>query len=76
MTGRRVLVMPKWYPWPDRPVFGLFCREQARAVAGRNDVRVMAFRPERMSGFALFHYWNDPAEPVPTRGRWRPNSSG
>ena len=31
----RVLVVPKWYPWPDRPVFGIFCREQARALAPR-----------------------------------------
>jgi glycosyltransferase involved in cell wall biosynthesis len=47
-------------------VFGLFCREQARAAALRNDVRVLAFMPERMSGRALFRYWDDPAEPVPT----------
>lgn len=66
MTARRVLILPKWYPWPDRPVFGLFCREQARAVAARNDVRVMAFTPERMSGTALFRYWEDGAEPVRT----------
>ena len=26
----------------------------------------MAFTPERMSGLALYRYWNDPAEPVPT----------
>ena len=31
----RVLVLPKWYPWPDRPVFGLFCREHARAEPPR-----------------------------------------
>ena len=46
----RVLVLPKWYPWPDRPVFGLFCREQARAAALHNDVRVLAFTPEPMRG--------------------------
>jgi glycosyltransferase involved in cell wall biosynthesis len=63
-TARRVLIMPKWYPWPDRPVFGLFCREQARAVAASNDVRVMAFSPERMSGPILFRSWLDGAEPV------------
>src|SRR4051812_46223276 len=66
MTARRILIMPKWYPWPDRPVFGLFCREQARAVAARNDVRVMAFTPQQMCGLALFRYWDDPAEPVRT----------
>src|SRR5436305_2051568 len=29
----RVLVVPKWYPWSDRPVLGIFCREQARPLA-------------------------------------------
>ena len=62
----RVLVLPKWYPWPDRPVFGLFCREQARAAARDNDVRVLAFTPERMSGRRLFRLWDDTAEPLPT----------
>lgn len=38
----RVLVVPKWYPWPERPVFGLFCREHARALATRHDVVVLA----------------------------------
>ena len=38
----RVLVVPKWYPWPDRPVFGIFCREQARALGGAHDVIVLA----------------------------------
>lgn len=38
----RVLVVPKWYPWPERPVFGLFCREHARALAVRHDVVVLA----------------------------------
>jgi glycosyltransferase involved in cell wall biosynthesis len=66
VSGRRVLVMPKWYPWPDRPVFGVFCREQARAIAATNHVRVLAFTPEPMSGRALFRHWEDPAEPVPT----------
>jgi len=31
-TARRVLVVPKWYPWPDQPVLGLFCREHAHAL--------------------------------------------
>ena len=42
----RVLVMPEWYPWPDRPVRGTFCREQARAVALDHDVRVVTWRAE------------------------------
>jgi glycosyltransferase involved in cell wall biosynthesis len=66
VSARRVLVLPKWYPWPDRPVFGLFCREQARAIAATNDVRVLAFTPEPMSGRAVFRHWDDPAEPLPT----------
>jgi glycosyltransferase involved in cell wall biosynthesis len=60
----RVLVLPKWYPWPDRPVFGLFCREHARAAALHHDVRVLAFRPERMPG--VYRLWEDHDEPVPT----------
>jgi L-malate glycosyltransferase len=42
----RVLVMPEWYPWPDRPVHGTFCREQARAVALDHDIRVITWRAE------------------------------
>lgn len=38
----RVLEIPKWYPWPERPVFGIFCREQARAAAREHDVVVLA----------------------------------
>lgn len=44
----RVLVVPKWYPWPEHPVFGLFCREHAAALATRHDVVVLAtlFTPD------------------------------
>lgn len=38
----RILVVPKWYPWPEQPVLGLFCREHARALATRHDVVVLA----------------------------------
>jgi glycosyltransferase involved in cell wall biosynthesis len=38
----RVLVVPKWFPWPELPVFGLFCREHAAALATRHDVVVLA----------------------------------
>jgi len=38
----RILVVPKWYPWPERPVFGLFCREHAHALARRHEVVVLA----------------------------------
>ena len=50
----RVLVVPKWYPWPDRPVHGIFCREQARALARRHDVIVLASDAVRSPRFAVF----------------------
>jgi glycosyltransferase involved in cell wall biosynthesis len=50
----RVLVVPKWYPWPDRPVFGIFCREHARALARHHDVVVLASDAVRSPGFAAF----------------------
>jgi hypothetical protein len=50
----RVLIVPKWYPWPDRPVFGIFCREQARALASRHDVVVLASDAIRSPDFGLF----------------------
>jgi glycosyltransferase involved in cell wall biosynthesis len=50
----RVLIVPKWYPWPDRPVFGIFCREQARAIAPEHDVVVLASEAVRSPPFALF----------------------
>ncbi|HEX5910745.1 MAG TPA: glycosyltransferase [Thermoleophilaceae bacterium] len=44
----RILVVPKWYPWPELPVFGVFCREHAAALATRHDVVVLAtlFTPD------------------------------
>ena len=50
----RVLVVPKWYPWPDRPVFGIFCREQSRALSRRHEVVVLASDPVRSPGFAVY----------------------
>src|SRR5436305_10386974 len=50
----RVLVVPKWYPWPDRPVFGIFCREQARALARGHDVVVLASDAVRSPPFRVF----------------------
>ena len=35
-------MVPKWYPWPEKPFFGLFCREHAQALARRHDVVVLA----------------------------------
>lgn len=40
----RVLITPDWYPWPEQPVFGVFCREQARAVSRVADVTVLTWR--------------------------------
>ncbi len=56
---KRVLILPKWYPWPDQPVHGLFTREQARAAGLHNDVRVLAFRPEPMRGLAIARIWEE-----------------
>jgi glycosyltransferase involved in cell wall biosynthesis len=50
----RVLIVPKWYPWPDRPVFGIFCREQARALATAHDVVVLASDAVRAPDFRIF----------------------
>jgi len=50
----RILVVPKWYPWPDRPVFGLFCREHARALACRHEVVVLASDAVRKPPFRLY----------------------
>lgn len=50
----RILVVPKWYPWPDRPVFGLFCREHARALAQRHEVVVLASTAVRRPPFRLY----------------------
>jgi len=50
----RVLVVPKWYPWPDLPVFGAFCREHARALATEHDVVVLASLATPRPGFAIF----------------------
>ncbi|PZS12296.1 MAG: hypothetical protein DLM64_05265 [Solirubrobacterales bacterium] len=50
----RVLVVPKWYPWPDRPILGSFCREHARALARRHDVVVLASDAVTSPGFVAF----------------------
>lgn len=76
----RVLVVPKWYPSPDRPVFGIFCREQARALARRHDVVVLASEAVRGPDFAAFRLQDAFEDGVRTlrvryrRPRWRPAS--
>jgi glycosyltransferase involved in cell wall biosynthesis len=49
-----VLVVPKWYPWPDRPLFGSFCCEHARALAVEHDVVVLASDAVRHPRFRVF----------------------
>lgn len=58
----RVLVVPKWYPWPDRPVLGIFCREQALALAQSHDVVVLASDAVRSPDFLAFEL-SDATEP-------------
>lgn len=53
-TSRRVLVVPKWYPWPEEPVLGLFCREHARALSGHHEVVVLASRATPSPDFSVF----------------------
>jgi glycosyltransferase involved in cell wall biosynthesis len=50
----KVLIVPKWYPWPDRPVWGLFCREHARVVAQTNEVVVLPSDAVRSPPFAAW----------------------
>jgi glycosyltransferase involved in cell wall biosynthesis len=78
----RVLVVPKWFPWPDRPVFGIFCREQARALARRHDVVVLASEAVRDPGFAVFELTDAVEDGLRTlrvryrRPRFRPAAMG
>ncbi len=78
----RVLVVPKWYPWPDRPAFGIFCREQARAVARRHDVVVLASEALSAPDFAGFTLEDGTEEGLRTirlryrRPRLRPAAMG
>lgn len=68
----RVLVVPKWYPWPDRPVFGIFCREQARAVSREHDVVVLASDAVHSPPFAAFSLADTVEDPLRTiRLRYR-----
>jgi len=58
-TPLRVLVAPKWYPWPEEPVLGLFCREHARALSGRHEVVVLASRATPSPGFGVYRLSDD-----------------
>ncbi len=37
----RILILPSWYPTPDKPVNGIFIREQADALHSLHEVRVL-----------------------------------
>lgn len=68
----RILVVPKWYPWPDRPVFGLFCREHARALARRHEVVVLASDAVRKPPFRLYELDDEVEDGIRTvRVRYR-----
>jgi L-malate glycosyltransferase len=72
VSRRRVLIVPKWYPWPDRPVWGLFCREHARVVARTNDVVVLPSDAVRSPGFAAWQLSDDTEDGLRTvRLRYR-----
>jgi L-malate glycosyltransferase len=40
----RVLITPDWYPWPEQPLMGVFCREHAHAISRVADVTVLTWR--------------------------------
>lgn len=68
----RLLVVPKWYPWPDRPVWGLFCREQAETLATRHDVAVLASLATSSPDFALYELTDEVEDGLRTlRVRYR-----
>ncbi len=37
----RILIIPSWYPTPEKPVSGIFVREQADALSLEHEVRVL-----------------------------------
>jgi L-malate glycosyltransferase len=72
-TKLRVLVMPVWYPWPDRPTHGTFCQEQARAAALAHDVRVITWRPEERMAKLFSVHQSDEDGLLTYRIRFRPS---
>lgn len=68
----RILVVPKWYPWPEKPVFGIFCREHARALATRHEVVVLPSLATPNPDFRLYSLTDEIEEGVRTlRVRYR-----
>jgi L-malate glycosyltransferase len=68
----RVLVVPKWYPWPEHPVFGIFCREHAAALTTRHDVAVLASLFTPSPDFGLYRLTDEVEDGLRTlRVRYR-----
>lgn len=67
-----MLVVPKWYPWPERPVFGIFCREHARALSLCHDVVVLASLATRSPDFLVYRLTDEVEDGLRTlRVRYR-----
>ncbi len=68
----KILVVPKWFPWPEQPVFGIFCREHARALATRHEVVVLASLATPRPDFGLYRLTDEVEEGIRTlRVRYR-----
>ena len=68
----KILVVPKWYPWPEQPVFGIFCREHARALSTRHDVVVLASLATPSPDFGLYRLTDEVEDGIRTlRVRYR-----
>ena len=68
----KILVVPKWYPWPELPVFGIFCREHARALATRHEVVVLASLATPGADFPVYRLTDEVEEGIRTlRVRYR-----
>jgi glycosyltransferase involved in cell wall biosynthesis len=68
----RILVVPKWYPAPETPVFGIFCREHARALATRHEVVVLPSVATPKPDFGLYKLTDEVEDGIRTvRVRYR-----
>lgn len=68
----KILVVPKWYPWPELPVFGIFCREHARALATRHEVVVLASLATPAADFPVYRLTDEVEHGIRTlRVRYR-----
>jgi len=68
----KILIVPKWFPWPERPVFGIFCREHARALSTRHEVVVLASLATPHPDFGLYRLTDELEEGIRTlRVRYR-----